>query len=201
MTELKVLIDAIRSGDRVAINEASLGRVYQHILADGSNSFAILTAFRGGFSKKENLARNKALQVKVRNLGLGFFKVRGYWLECQDPSVDYKDCPDDQKVPVVEESLFIPNISFKDAVRLAQDYKQDGFIYQGSDTKNKVCLINKSGKILSTLGKFSPNKIAQAYTQIKGKSFVFEGFEYTPNGQLESLAFEAIMKSKDSQGS
>ncbi len=198
MTTIDNMVDALKSGDRTTINEASLGRIYQHMTSGGSDSFAILTAFRSGFSKKENLARNKALQSDVRNLGLGFFKVRGYWLECQDSSIDYKDCPDNQKVPVVEVSLFIPSISFQDAVRLAKDNKQDGFIYQGIQTKNNVCLIGKSGKVLSKLGKFSPNKIAQAYTQVKGRSFVFEGFEYIPSGQMENLAFEAIKKSRES---
>ena len=64
----------------VEINEASLGRVYQHITRDASKSFAILTAFRGGNSKQQNLQRNKKLQSDVRSLGLGFFKVKGYWV-------------------------------------------------------------------------------------------------------------------------
>ena len=50
---------AIKGGNKVEINEASLGRVYQHITRDASKSFAILTAFRGGNSKQQNLQRNK----------------------------------------------------------------------------------------------------------------------------------------------
>jgi len=191
---LEDLAIAIKSNDKDAINEASLNRVYQHITKDASDSFAIITAFRGGFTKNKNISRNKSLEGDVRSLGLGFFKVKGYWVECSDSSLDYDSCPEDKKVPVVETSLFIPNISKKDAVRLGKKYDQDAIIFQGSETNDKVELISKSGKSLAKLGKFSPNKIKQAYTKIKGKSFTFEGFEYRPSGMLSNIAFESYLK-------
>lgn len=185
---------AIKSGDKTKINEASLGRVYQHITKNASESFAILTAFRGGYSKKENLQRNKKLQGDVRSLGKGFFKVKGYWVECQDPDLEYSKCPDDMKVPVVEDSLFVPNITKEHAVKLGKKYDQDAVIYSGEETNGQVELISKSGSSIMKLGKFSPSKIAQAYTRIKGSSFTFEGFEYRPTGQMESLVFETFLK-------
>ena len=187
---------AIKSNDKNMINEASLGRVYQHVTKNASESFAIITAFRGGFSKQENISRNKSLEGNVRSLGLGFFKVKGYWVECSDSSLDYDSCPEDKKVPVVETSLFIPNISQKDAVRLGKLYDQDAIIYQGKETNDKVELISKSGKTLAKLGEFSPNKIKQAYTKVKGKSFTFEGFEYRPSGMLSNIAFESYLKQR-----
>ena len=185
---------AIKSGNKKDINEASLGRVYQHITRNASKSFAILTAFRGGYSKQENLQRNKKLQGDVRSLGNGFFKVKGYWVECQDPDIEYSKCPDDMKVPVVEDSLFVPNITRKEAVKLGKKYDQDAVIYMGEETDNQVELVSKSGSSIMKLGKFSPSKIAQAYTRIKGSSFTFEGFEYRPTGQMESLVFENLLK-------
>ena len=186
---------AIKGGNKVEINEASLGRVYQHITRDASKSFAILTAFRGGNSKQQNLQRNKKLQSDVRSLGLGFFKVKGYWVECQDPDLEYAQCPDDMKIPVVEESLFVPNISREQAVKLGKKYEQDAVIYSGEETDNNVELVSKTGTSIMMLGKFSPSKIAQAYTRIKGSSFTFEGFEYRPTGQMESLVFQNFLKS------
>ena len=186
---------AIKGGNKVEINEASLGRVYQHITRDASKSFAILTAFRGGNSKQQNLQRNKKLQSDVRSLGLGFFKVKGYWVECQDPDLEYAQCPDDMKIPVVEESLFVPNISREQAVKLGKKYEQDAVIYSGEETDNNVELVSKTGTSIMKLGKFSPSKIAQAYTRIKGSSFTFEGFEYSPTGQMESLVFQNFLKS------
>ena len=185
---------AIKSGNKKDINEASLGRVYQHITRNASKSFAILTAFRGGYSKQENLQRNKKLQGDVRSLGHGFFKVKGYWVECQDPDIEYSKCPDDMKVPVVEDSLFVPNITRKEAVKLGKKYDQDAVIYMGEETDNQVELVSKSGSSIMKLGKFNPSKIAQAYTRIKGSSFTFEGFEYRPTGQMESLVFENLLK-------
>jgi hypothetical protein len=185
---------AVKSGNKVKINEASLGRVYQHIIKNASKSFAIITAFRAEYTKKQNLQRNKSLQGSVRSLGHGFFKVKGYWVECQNSDLEYSKCPDDMKVRVVEDSLFVPNITKKQAVKLAKKYDQDAIIYSGEETNEKVELISKSGSSIMKLGKFSPSKIAQAYTHIKGNSFTFEGFEYRPEGQLSNMAFEAYLK-------
>ena len=54
---LENIVKAIKDGDKNEISEASLGRVYQHMTKQGSESFAIITAFRGGYSNKENLSR------------------------------------------------------------------------------------------------------------------------------------------------
>jgi len=191
---LEDIATAIKSGDKDKVNEASLGRVYQHIKKDASESFAILTAFRGGLSKRDNIKRNKQLQSDVRSLGYGFFKVKGYWQECQDPEIEYSECPDDLKVPVVEESLFVPNISQKEAVKLAKKYDQDGIVYQGKETNDKVEIVSKTGSSLAKLGKFSPNKIARGYTQIKGRNFTFEGFEYKPSGQISGMLLNVLIE-------
>lgn len=190
---LEDIAEAIKNGDRSDVNEASLGRVYQHIQKDASESFAILTAFRGGLPKRENIKRNKQLQSDVRSLGYGFFKVKGYWQECEDSELEYEDCPEDLKVPVVEDSLFVPNISRKEAVRLAKKYEQDAIVYQGEETNDKVEIISKEGKTVDKLGKFNPNKIAQGYTKIKGKNFTFEGFQYKPTGQLSGMLLNVLL--------
>ena len=191
---LENLAYAIKYGNKSSVNEASLNRVYQHTQKEASDSFSIITAYRGGNSKSDNTKRNKRLESDVRSLGLGFFKVKGYWMECKSADIDYSKCPDDMKIPVVEESLFIPNITKSNAVRLAKKYDQDAIIYQGKETNDTVELISKSGGSIDKIGKFSAGKIARAYTKVKGKSFTFEGFEYKPNGMLTRMAFESIMK-------
>lgn len=186
---LEKLVDVINSGDKKDINEASLSRVYQHFKRQASDSFAILTAFRAESTKRENIQNNKELEKRLRSMGLGVFKVKGHWLECQDPSLEYNDCPDDMKVPAVEYSFFVPNITGKQAVKLAFEYFQDAFIYSGPETNDKVVALSKTGKILKNLGDFSPNKIAQGYSKLRGKSFTFEGFQYMPQGMLEGMVF------------
>lgn len=191
---LEHIAQAIKGGNVDEINEASLGRVYQHVVKGASKSFAIITAFRGGYSVKQNKARNKNLGSDIRGLGIGFFKVTGFWIECQDDSVEYEKCPENMKKPVKEFSYFVPDISKQDAVKLAKKYDQDAIVYQGDETNQKVELISKTGSSIMKLGKFSANKIKQAYTQIKGNTFVFEGFRYKPTGQLENIAFNAYLK-------
>lgn len=191
---LEQLAEAIQSGNKSKINEASLSRVYQHVMSDGSESFAIITAYRYQNSKEANMALNKKLEADIRSLGLGFFKLKGYWLECQDSNIEYADCPKDQLVPSIEQSLFVPNINKKQATALAKKYDQDAIVYQGPDIIGNVLLISKSGAKIAMLGKFSPNKIAQGYSKIKGRNFTFEGFEYKPSGMMSNLAFEAYLK-------
>lgn len=188
------LAHAIKYGNKKAINEASLIRIWQHAINNASDSFAMITAFRNSNSKSKNISLNKQLGSDVRSLGLGFFKVKGYWMECSDPDLDYSKCPDNLKVPVIEDTLFIPNITKKQSVNLAGKYYQDAIIYQGKETNDKTELISKSGQTLNKLGKFSPGKIARAYSEIRGRSFTFEGFEYKPTGMLTRMAFESILK-------
>lgn len=184
----------IKLGDKSKISEASINRVAQHIKSTASKSFSIITAERDAFTNKENLGRNKKLESDIRSLGLGFFKLKGHWMECKDSKIDYSECPDDMKVPVVEISLFVPNITLKDTIRLAKKYNQDSAVYQGPETKNKVELISKSGSSIAKLGSFSPNSIGRAYSKVKGKSFTFEGFEWIPKGMLTNMALEAYLK-------
>ena len=193
---LEDIVKAIKNGDKDKISEASLVRVYQHMTKQGSESFAIITAFRGGYTNKQNLSRNKQLESSVRSLGLGFFKQKGYWNECEDPNIEYKDCPADKIKPVIELSLFIPNIKFKDAVKLGKKFDQDAIVYQGPETNDKVELVSKSGGSIMKLGKFAPNKVSQAYSKVKGRSYVFEGFEYVPEGQMSNLVFKSLLENE-----
>jgi hypothetical protein len=73
----------------------------------------------------------------------------------------------------IEESLFVPNISAKEIHNLGKKYEQDAVIFGGEQTKGNATLIFKDGKV-ENIGKFSPNKIQQAYSKLKGgKTFVF----------------------------
>ena len=189
--ELKNLADAINSGDLKKIHEASIKRLEKHIQQDASKSFAILTGFRGSNTKKQNLSNNKKLGLAIRSLRLGYFKLDGHWGECSDETIEYNDCPEEKKSQVREPSYFVPNLSKDQAVKLAKKFQQDAIVYQGPETDNKIELISKSGATIEKLGKFTPNKVAQAFSKIKGKSFVFEGLEYIPSGVLTNMAFSA----------
>lgn len=166
------VIEAKKSGSLSELNEASLGRAYQHYLKSGEKSWAILTAFRAGNTKKKNLSFMKKLKNDIRSMGLGFFKMRGRWQECQI-DVPYDECPPEYLVWAYENSYWINGIDINQVQRLLKKYNQDSAIYAGSDTNGKVMLVQRDGK-MENLGTFRPGKISDVYSQVKGNTFTFE---------------------------
>lgn len=158
----------------VRLDEASLGRILQHIQGKKNvKNWGMLTAYRYINTPNENKKLNKKLEAELRVMGHGFFKVEGHWVECQDGNLSYNDCPKNLLKDAVEESLFVPNISAKEIHKLGKKYGQDAVIFGGEQTKGNATLIFKDGKV-ENIGKFSPNKIQQAYSKLKGgKTFVF----------------------------
>ena len=159
----------------VRLDEASLGRVLQHIQGKKNvKNWGMLTAYRYINTPNQNKKLNKQLEAELRKMGHGFFKVEGHWVECQDGNLSYEDCPKDLLKDAIEESLFVPNISAKEIHKLGKKYGQDAVIFGGEQTKGNATLIFKDGKV-ENIGKFSPNKIQQAYSKLKGgKTFVFK---------------------------
>jgi hypothetical protein len=157
------------------LDEASLGRVLQHIQGKKNvKNWGMLTAYRYANTPNQNKKLNKELEGELRKMGHGFFKVEGHWVECQDGNLSYEDCPKNLLKDAIEESLFVPNISAKEIHKLGKKYQQDAVIYGGEQTKGNATLIFKDGKV-ENIGKFSPDKIQQAYSKLKGgKTFVFQ---------------------------
>jgi hypothetical protein len=167
----------IKAG-RYDLNEASLGRIYQHVVSNPKmKNWGVVTASRGELTAAENKKRNKDLEADLRKMGYGFVHVDGMWQECRKPDTEYKDCPDDMKVPTQEKSLFIPNISKDDVQSLGKKYEQDSVLFADEETKAKgeaTFIDSKSGESFN-IGKFSPGKIAQGYSKLKGgQVFTFE---------------------------
>ena len=167
----------IKAG-RYDINEASLGRIYQHVVSNPKmKNWGVVTASRGELTPAENKQRNKELENDLRKLGYGFVHVDGMWQECRKPDTEYKDCPDDMKVPTEEKSLFIPNISQQHIQALGKKYQQDSVLFADEKTKEKgeaTFIDSKSGEAFN-IGKFAPGKVAQGYSKMKGgKVFTFE---------------------------
>ena len=167
----------IKAG-RYDLNEASLGRIYQHVVSNPKlKNWGVVTASRGELTPAENKQRNKELEADLRKLGYGFVHVDGMWQECRKPNTEYKDCPDDMKVPTEEKSLFVPNISKEHIQSLGKKYQQDSVLFADEATKangEATFIDSKSGEAFN-IGKFAPGKIAQGYSKMKGgKVFTFE---------------------------
>ena len=125
---------------------------------------------------------------------MGVHPLIGHWRECQDRDVEYKDCPEDKLVDVIERSYFVQrpdDVSpdeFADLIfELANKYDQDGVVLRvdaldlngvyGSKNREEFVKFENGIKV---------NKIAQAYSQHVKKQntpFVFEGVE-TPNATV-----------------
>ena len=166
----------MRAG-RYDLDESSMGRIHQHIVSNPKvKNWGVVTASRGELTPAENTKRNKELENDLRKLGYGFVHVDGMWQECRKPNTEYKDCPDDMKVPTEEKSLFIPNISKEHIQSLGKKYQQDSVLFADEETKARgeaTFIDSKSGESFN-IGKFAPGKVAQGYSKMKGdKVFTF----------------------------
>ena len=151
-----------KTGDE--LNEVSLGRVYQHVQKEKIDSWAIITSYRDENKPSKNKSDFKRLQQQIRSANLGFFKLVGHGQEEDE---------DGEVQSVKEPSLFVPGIGYRLATSLMDEYNQFAIVYSGPETKGNISLVEKGGK-QTNLGKFKPQKIAQFYSKVKGKSFVFE---------------------------
>ena len=156
--------DIINAKTRDELNEVSLGRVYQHVQKEKVESWAILTSYRDENKPSKNKSDFKRLQQQIRSADLGFFKLVGHGQEEDE---------DGEVQSVKEPSLFVPGIDYKFAVKLMKEYNQFAIVFSGPETGDKIVLLEQNGK-QTDLGKFKPQKIAQFYSKVKGKSFVFE---------------------------
>jgi hypothetical protein len=151
---------------QTTLQESSLSRLYHHM----HKPFAIMSAFRGGNTKAQNIARHHKLQQHVKSMGLSYVNTKGMWKECPYPDTPYEQCPEEELVPRAERSLFIIGISRKQAQSLGEAYNQDAVIW-GSSPDN-VYLI--SGNNLQSIGSFRPQVAAAIWTKIDNKTFTFE---------------------------
>jgi hypothetical protein len=193
----------IKAG-RYDLDEASMGRIYQHVVSNPkSKSWGIVTASRGELTPAENKQRNKELENDLRKLGLGFVHVDGMWRECKDRSIDYSECPDNMKVPTEEKSYFVPNVSKEAITKLGNKYKQDSVLFADGDTKEKgeATYISAKGKEFN-IGKFTAGKISQGYSKMKGdKVFTFlepgdSGEEYKKGGEPRTEVDDVVYNTR-----
>lgn len=161
------ILAAKADGDLERLNEASLGRAYQHVQKQGHDSFAILTAHRSDASPKQNRENMKALKGELKSLGHGHIRLQGHWEGSKEPS------------------LMVPGLSRDHAVRLGKKYNQDAVIHKGPESDHKVHLITKDGET-HDLGQFHPQKIAQGYSSLRGGKHSFT-FEMVADSMAEAL--------------
>jgi len=168
------------------LTESSLGRIFQHS-TNKEIPFALLTAFRGDKTEKENIKNNKELATKIKKAGYGYFFVDDYWIENEGT---------DKEGKVSETSIFVvgnKNDSGKLKsllIKWMKTYNQDAVLYRPEGTKGgEATLLYQSGK-QEVLGKLTFGKVGSAYTKLRGKAgtFIFEGTSDGTNNWISKIA-------------
>lgn len=174
------------------ISEDSLQRTLSQMQ---DKSFAILTAYRAKFSKKENIVRNRRLRAALDKHRMGVHSLIGHWREAPD-GAEYSSTPENQLVDTVERSYCVVKPEgmsdrefFSIVAPLAEigGETQDAVVFRLVEIDPSIQLyfpMSDSFKSLET-GKNSIGsqvtlgKIGQAYSQHVegGQPFVFEGEE------------------------
>lgn len=164
------------------ITEAGLSRVLNSI--DKSESFAIITAYKHEYDKKENIERNRKLRVEFNSRKMGVYQLVGHWRECQDDTVDYNNCPKNKLIDVIERSYLViktknmEDEKFEELIsNLVKKFEQNAAIIK---INNYYYVIDRNG-VKDKIGeKLTLGKMSQAYSQFVKKMnipFVFEGVE------------------------
>lgn len=164
------------------ISEGSFNRLLDRMK---NNDFAIITAYRANFSKKENILRNRKLRGILNNYKIGVHQLVGHWQEAPK-GVDYKDAKKSELTDSVERSYMVakPDMmsdeEFKKIIMQCMtidNEKQDGAVYKKG---NVYYILYNNGEEEEIGTKMTLNKISQAYSQYVKKTdipFVFEGYE------------------------
>jgi len=165
------------------VSEASLSRVWQH--TKSNRPIALITAFRGEYTREENLERNRSLASDVRTAGFGYFFVDGYWIENKGTA---------NEKHVAEDSLFVIGDPDSDReftqtmIKLGAAYDQEGVLIK---TQEGAAVYFGDGS-KQDVGELVPGKMAEIYTKLRrvnprASAFVFES-ERDDLGWLQRLA-------------
>ncbi|MFW6219294.1 MAG: hypothetical protein ACOC33_00370 [bacterium] len=179
------------------ISESSLSRALTFMK---DNVFAIITAYRGKYSKEENIKRNRILRTKLNDMKMGVHQLVGHWMECQardenGEPLPYNKCPKNKLIDVIERSYLVkkPNDMLEEKFKnimiellTIEGETQDGFLMKKSN--GDIVIVESNGNEFKIGDKLNVNKISQAYSQHVKKletPFIFEGMEI-PNGSITS---------------
>lgn len=174
----------VNSTNNNLISESSLNR----ILSYKDKEWAIITAYRGMFTKEENIKRNRILRGILNDYKIGVHQLVGHWRECSISGMEYDECPSDKLVDVVERSYFVVKPDDMDSddfhdlmvsLMTIQDETQDAIVYHVPWT-DEIYVIGPDGSVYSKFREWGLNKISQAYSQYVKKlnvPFIFEGME------------------------
>lgn len=165
------------------LNETSLSRIFNWFNnKDILNPVAVITAYRGDKTPKENESRNNQLKSKIKSLGYGWIQLEGVGLLEKDPETGKKREVTEQSLCVIgiinnlksEEEIEKYNQEFKDNILdLADYYEQDSILLKLKP--GVIWVMSSKGEIWDTLTGFATQDLGDYYSKFKKvKTFTFK---------------------------
>lgn len=177
------------------LNEATLTRLV-NILEN--KTYAILSAYRKKFSKKENIKRNRILRGILNANKMGPYQLVGHWLEAPDGK-KWDEVPKSELTDTIKRSYLVckpDDMSYEefkdiltDCLTIDNEVQDCGVIHRAGG-KWYLYFVDGTEKYLGDRITF--NKIGEVYSQwVKrmDKPFVFECLE-EPGSISGKLAFK-----------
>ena len=176
------------------LNEAALARLLEILK---NETYAILSACRRSFSKKENVRRNRILRGILNRHKLGPYQLVGHWLEAPDGK-KWNEVPMSEFTGAIERSYLVrkPDDMSHDEFKvvLANCLRNDGAVQDcgvvhGAGDSWHLYFADGSEDRLGD--KISFHKVSQAYSRRVKKidmPFVFECVE-EPGSNFGSMMF------------
>lgn len=157
---------------------ANLSRLLNHL---DNRDVCFITAFRHEYSNKENRKRNKLLALDIHNLGLGYIRVIGGYLEEAEGNLVTEDTFAVIHTPTDTESQ---DIFFEDMLGLCNKYNQDAVLVALKDRSDiPTASYNGDGKIIyGPFSNLTTHNVEEFFTKIHGHKFKMESFTESEEG-------------------
>lgn len=188
-----------------SLNEASIGRLKQHI--DKGDVFVAVSAFRGNYTRSENLKRQARLRSLVDSHTLtqsnekkiGHFDVIGGYEE-EDEKTGKKRKVEEIATFIVgskEQEKTIKNLGLALGKEFDQDsilFCHDGKVYEVFTRKTSEHNVGDE----NYLGTYHYNTVSKYYSKIRGKTFVAESVQEELQYCKPSSFFDGMAKQSHS---
>ena len=151
-----------------------------------NNDVAFITSFRHNLSKSENLKRNKELALDIHNMGLGYIRVKGGYLEEPESSeIEPKTVIEDSYAiihkPITKESQ---DEFFDEMLGLCGKYDQDTVLISLLNREDipKASYNSKGEIVYGPFNKLTFNRVEEFFTQLHGYKFKMESCTESEEG-------------------
>lgn len=157
---------------------SNLSRLMYHL---DNKDVCFITSFRGNYSRKENLRRNKLLALDIHNMGYSFIRVEGGYHE------------EDKEDPIIEDTFAvisdpiskkIQNEFFNLMIGLCKKYEQDAVLISLNNREDITVASYNSNKeiVYGPFSHITTNNVEEFFTRIHGHKFKMESFYESEEG-------------------